>query len=155
MTGQMSLADFNTYTSSNLKASDLSDSSKIVTMPLGLDAKVDLGLNDTVTYRYVDVAVTAEDKTTKIDPNMKYAITGVASDGLSFTVEYKTEGAREFKAVGAVGGSEQVIYIDDFDQKNTFKWKVGAVDNNGKEEQKGETLYFWIEIVDINDYADA
>jgi hypothetical protein len=124
-------------------------------MPLGLDAKVDRGLNGTVTYTYVDVAVTTEDKTTKIDPNMKYAITGVASDGLSFTVEYKTEGAREFKAVGAVGGSEQVIYIDDFDQKNTFKWKVGAVDNKGMEEQKGETLYFWIEIVDINDYADA
>ena len=150
MTGQMSLADFNTYTSSNLKASDLTVP-KIVTMPLGLDAEVNLGPNDTVTYRYVDVE--AGEKTAKIDSNTKYTISDVTSSG--FKVTYKTEGAREFKAVGVVDGSEQVIYIDDFDDEDVFKWKVGAVDNKGMEEQKGETLYFWIEIVDINDYADA
>ena len=149
MTGQMSLADFNTYTSSNLKASDLTVP-KIVTMPLGLDAEVNLGPNDTVTYRYVDVE--AGEKTAKIDSNTKYTVSDVTSSG--FKVTYKTEGAREFKAVGVVDGSEQVIYINDFDKKGTFKWKVGAVDNKGMEEQKGETLYFWIEIVDINDYAD-
>ena len=149
MTGQMSLADFNTYTSSNLKASDLTVP-KTVTMPLGLDAEVNLGPNDTVTYRYVDVE--AGEKTAKIDSNTKYTVSDVTSSG--FKVTYKTEGAREFKAVGVVDGSEQVIYINDFDKKGTFKWKVGAVDNKGMEEQKGETLYFWIEIVDINDYAD-
>lgn len=156
MTGTMTLEEFNDYTGSNLKVSDLSGSSKIVKMPIGLNAEVNIAANDCVTYKYVDVSTTqvddaSDDKVTKIDPNTKYDITAVNAN--SFTVSYKTDGSRMFKAVNCENtDTEQIIYIDNFDTAE-YKWKVGAVNNDDMEEQKGEYLYFWIKIVDINGYA--
>ena len=149
--GTMSLADFNKYASTNLKDSDL-DNPKEVEMPNGLTAVINrAGVSD-ITYTYVDL-VDGATGTTKLDSNVTYAISDIDSTAGTFKLTY-TCGERIYEVAMPSGNGEAIVYVDDFDSKGTFKWKAGAVGNAGHEEQKGEKLYFWIEIVDINDYRD-
>ena len=155
ISGTMSLEDFNAYASTNLKSSDL-DNEKEVEMPNGLTAVVNrAGVSD-VTYRYVGLVAGTDVHTTKLDSNVKFTVTTVDVTNGEFTLTYDAGSTRMYKVPVQVEGGygEKIVYVDDFDKKDTFMMKAGAADNADMEEQKGEILYFWIEIVDINDYAD-
>ena len=155
--GTMSLEDFNDYASVSLKASDFTNGKQTVTMPIGLDAVVASASNGNVTYSYIvsdlnELKTSGELKDTKVDENVQFKVTEVI--GTTFTVEYDVDNTlRMYKCIVNHGGAETEVLVNDFDQKDTFKYKI--LDGSDNEEQKGEYLYFYIKIIDINGYAGA
>ena len=148
--GTMSLADFNEYASTSFKTSDF-DNYKIVQMPNGLSAKVERSGASAVTYQYVDLVVDADNKiSTLADSDVKIAVTGINTTDNTFTISYDAGTASMYKAVIQDGSGEQIVYVDNF--SGSLLYKPGAADNDDMQEQKGEVLYFWIKVVEINGY---
>jgi hypothetical protein len=147
--GTMSLKDFNSYASSDIKDTDLENPME-VKMPNGLTAVVNRSGVSDVTYTYIGLEDGATG-TTNLDKNVNYTLSDI--DATTFKLTYEC-GERMYKVAMPDDIGEKIAFVDDFDTKGVFKWKDGSISNSDKEEQKGEKLYFWIEIVDINNYRD-
>ena len=153
LSGTMSLEEFNKYASTSIKMSDLT-SPYDVTMPNGLTAIVRNAGTSDVTYEYVPGELTklkddATETVTKIDDNVSIKVTAIGTD--NFTVEYIFSSEdKMYKASMVVDGVEKMIFVDNF-TAGQYQYKVA--DGSDYQEQKGEILYFWIKIVDINGYA--
>ena len=153
LSGTMSLEEFNKYASTSIKMSNLT-TPYAVTMPNGLTAIVKNAGTSDVTYEYVPGELTklkddATETVTKIDDNVSIKVTAIGTD--DFTVEYIFSSEdKMYKASMVVDGVEKMIFVDNF-TAGQYQYKVA--DGSDYQEQKGETLYFWIKIVDINGYA--
>ena len=147
--GSMTLDAFNEYASTSLKMSDLTNG-KTVTMPNGLTAVINPDGGSGITYQYVGVVVSNDVRTMEVDSNVKFKVTSVS--GNQFTITYEEPTERLFKAVMQDGTGEKIVYVDNFDNAEVYKYKSSEGNNS---EQKGEYLYFWIKIVDVNGYDGA
>lgn len=156
MSGEMLLADFNEYTGSNFSKTDLANS-QVTTMPNGLLAEVNLSghHNNSVTYTYVNVDASDTSKLfdMETDDNVQFKV--LEKNDTTFLVEYvPVNNSKMFRAINCdENGAEQLICIDDMDGDGEYEYKNVTTSNSNNEEQKGEVLYFWMKIVDINDYA--
>ncbi|MGN1045390.1 MAG: FKBP-type peptidyl-prolyl cis-trans isomerase [Candidatus Methanomethylophilaceae archaeon] len=152
-TGTMTLEAFNTLASTSLKASDLTVGYE-VTMPNGLTAIVNKSGIDSVTYQYVyseveELKNNETVKVTKIDDNVSIKVTAI--NGSEFTIQYIFSSANKmYETVIPYEDAEKIVFVDNFTD-GQYKYKIA--DGSSNQEQKGEVLYFWIKIVDINGYA--
>ncbi len=139
MANSMTLTDFNEFVDKSYDSDDLKG--KTVSTPFGLSVyAVYDEITGLVNYQYFNVEKTTEAKELTCDADVKFTITEVGTS--SFTVKYEfSENNGMFLAIDNNG----FIFVTQ--DGDGYKYKVGSEDNANQEEQKGETLYFYIKVV--------
>lgn len=140
MANSMTLAEFNEFVDKSYDSDDLKG--ETVSTPFGLSVyAVYDEITGLVNYQYFNVEKTTEAKELTCDADVKFTIDYEKGE-TTFKVNYEfSENNGMFLAIDNNG----FIFVTQ--DGDGYKYKVGSEDNANQEEQKGETLYFYIKVV--------
>ncbi|MBQ2762220.1 MAG: hypothetical protein IJF47_00700, partial [Candidatus Methanomethylophilaceae archaeon] len=142
LANSMTLAEFNEFVDKSYDSDDFEGKELMVSTPFGLSAKASYNeLTGLVSYQYLDPKSTTEAKELTCDADVKFTIDYKEGEP-TFKVNYEfSENNGMFLAIDNNG----FIFVTQ--DGDGYKYKVGSEDNANQEEQKGETLYFYIKVV--------